>query len=89
MTIFILHSICNDNIHTIGPKHQDLHMGNWNNTSLNVKEQKLVWEEEQYHLDIVRVSSTKCRDFDTVELNEGCKLFYLGAVVTMSAQAGL
>ena len=46
-------------------------MGNWNVTSLNKKEQELVWEAEQFPLDIVGVFSTKCRGSDTVELNEG------------------
>ena len=64
-------------------------MTNWNVTSRNEKEQELVWETEQYLLDIVGVSSTKCRGSDIVELNKGWKLFYLGVDVTMSAQAGL
>ena len=62
-------------------------MGIWNVTSLNRKEQKLVWEAEQNHLDIVGVSSTKCRGSDTVELNEGWKLFYSGLDITMCARA--
>ena len=55
--------------------------------SLNGKEQELVWEAEQYHLDIVGVSSTTCRGSDAVEWNQGWKLFYSGVDVTMSAQA--
>ena len=46
------HSICT----RVGPKHQNLCMGNWNITSLKRKEQEL--ETEQYHLDIVGVFST-------------------------------
>ena len=61
-------------------------MGNWNITSFNEKEQELVQEAEQYHLEIVEVFSTKCCGFDTVELNEGWKLFYSGVDATMSAQ---
>ena len=61
-------------------------MGNWNVTSLNGKEQKLVWEAEQYHLDIVGVPSSKCHGSDSVELSEGWKL-YSSVDVTMSAQA--
>ena len=80
-----VHSACTQ----VGPKHQDLHMGNWNVTSLNGKEQELVWEAEQYHLDIVGVSSTKCHGSESVELNEGWKLFYSGVDETMSTQAGL
>ena len=64
-------------------------MGNWNVTSLNGKEQELVWQAEQYHFDIVAVSSTKCRGSDTVELKEDWKLFYSGVDVTTSAQAGV
>ena len=59
-------------------------MSNWNITSLKGKEQKLAWEAEQYHHDIVGVSSSKCHDSDTVELNEGWKLFDTGVDVTMS-----
>ena len=66
------HSICT----RVGPKHRDFCMDNWNVTLLNGKEQELVWEAEQYHLNIVGISSTKCRGSDTVELNEGWKLFY-------------
>ena len=62
-------------------------MCKWNVTTLNGKEQELVCEVEQYHLDIVKVSSTKCRGSDTVELNEGWKLFYSGVDETMPAQA--
>ena len=64
-------------------------MGIWKVTSLNEKGQELVWEAEQYHLDMVGVSTTKCCGSDTVELNNGWKLFYSGVYVTMSAQAGV
>ena len=64
-------------------------MGNWNVISLNKKEQELVWETEQYHIDIVGISYTKCRGSDIDELNEGWKLFYSGVDVTMSAQVGV
>ena len=79
------HSICT----RVGPKHRDFCMGNWNVTLLNGKEQELIWEAEQYHLNIVGISSTKCRGSDTVELNEGWKLFYSGIDVTISVQAGV
>ena len=62
-------------------------MGNWNITSLNGKEQELIWDEEQYHLH--GVSCTKCHGSDNIELNEAWKLFYSGVNVTMSAQAGV
>ena len=70
----------------VGHQHWDLCMGNRNVTLLNEKQQELVWEAEQYHLDIVEVSSTKCRGSDTVESNEIWKLFYSCVDVTMSAQ---
>ena len=60
------HSICT----LVGPKHRNFCMSNWNVTSLNAKEQELVWKAEQYHLDIVEVSSTKYRDSDTADLNK-------------------
>ena len=66
----------------VGPKHRDLRMGIWNITSLNGKEQESVWQVEQCCLDIVKVSFTKRRGSDTVELNEGWKLFYSGVDVT-------
>ena len=53
------------------------------------KEQKLVLEAEEYYLDIVGVSSTKCRGSDTVELNESLKLFYSHVHVIMFTKAGL
>ena len=61
-------------------------MGKWNVTLLNGKEQELVWEAEQYQLDIDGVSSTKCPGSDTVQLNEEWRLFYTGVDVAMSAQ---
>ena len=64
-------------------------MGKWNVTSLNGKKQELDWEAVENHLDIVGVSSTKCRGSDTVELNEGWKRFYSGVDVTVSAQVGI
>ena len=54
-----------------GPKHRDLHVGNWNVSSLNEKETGTVWEADQYHLRIVGLSSTKCWGSYTVEFNEG------------------
>ena len=81
----LVHSICTQ----VGLKHWDLCMGDWNVTLFNEKEQELVWEAEQYHLDIVGVSSTKFYGSDTVELKKGWKLFYSGVDVTMSAQSGV
>ena len=79
------HSICTP----VGPKHQDLCMGNWNVTLLKGKELEWVLEAEQYHLDIVGVSSTKCRGSDAVELNQCWKFFCSDVDVTMSAQGGV
>ena len=79
------YSICT----RVGPNYRDLRMDNWNVSSLNGKEQELVWEAEQYHLDIIGVSSTKCCGSDTVELNEDWRLFYSCLDATMSAQAGV
>ena len=73
----------------VNSKHRNFCLGNWNVTSLNGKEQELVREAEQYHLDIFRVSSTKCRGSDIAELNKGWKLFISDVDVTMSAQAGV
>ena len=75
----VAHSICT----RVGLNHRDIRMDNWNVTSLNGKEQELVWEAEQYHLDIVGVSYTKCRGSDTVELNEDWRLFYSDLDVTL------
>ena len=57
-------------------------MDNWNVTSRNAKERKLVWETEQCHFIIVGVFSTQCCGSDTVELNEDWKLIYSGTDVT-------
>jgi len=50
-------------------------------------ELELVEEANQYHLDIVRVSSTKRRGSGTVNLLFWWKLFYSGADPIVSAQA--
>ena len=57
----------------VGPKHCNLRIGNWNITSLNGKEQELVWEAKQYHPDILKVFCTKRRGSDTLELNKSRK----------------
>ena len=56
-------------------------------TSFHSIEKNRNWFGRQCHLNIFRVSSTNFCGSDTVELNEGWKLFYLGVDVTMSAQA--
>ena len=72
----------------IRPTCRDLAIRNWNVSSLTGKEQELVWEAQQYRLDIVAISSTKRRGSGTVELSHGWKIFYSGVEAAMSAQAG-
>ena len=71
----------------VGPNCRDLAIGNWNVSSPTGKEQELVCEAQQYHLDIVGISTTKRRGSGTVELNGGWKFFYSGVDVAISAQA--
>ena len=49
----------------------------------------MVEEAKWYHLDIIGVSSTKRRGSGTVDLDGRWKLFYSGAALSMSAQAGV
>jgi len=49
-------------------------IGNWNITSFTGKEHELVDEAKQYSPDVVGISSTKCCDCSTVELDHGWKL---------------
>jgi len=53
------------------------------------KEWELVEEVKWYHLDIVRVSSTKRCSSGTVNLDGGWQLFYSGADPNVSAQASV
>ena len=64
-------------------------MGNRNILTLTGKELELVEEAKPYHLDIIEVSSNKRRGSGTVDLDGGWKLFYSGADLSMSAQAGV
>ena len=73
----------------IGPNCRDITIGNWNVWSLTGKKQELVWEAQQYRLEIVGVSSTKRRGSGTVELNGGWKFFYSDFDAAMSDQAGV
>ena len=57
--------------------------------SLTGKEQELVWEAQQYRLDIVGILSTKHRGSGTVELNGRWKIFRFGVDASLSAQAGV
>ena len=68
----------------VGPNCRDLAIGNWNASSLTRKEQELVYEAQQYRLDIVGISSPKRRGSGTVELNGGWKVFYSGVNVCTS-----
>ena len=78
-----------DNVAHSRVNHHQVLLGNWNILTLTGKEQELVKEAKRYHLDIIRVSSTKRRGSGTVDLDGGWKLFYLGSDPTMSAQAGV
>ena len=69
--------------------HQRLLLGYWNVLTLTGKELKLVEEAKKYHLDIVGVSLTKRCGSGMVDLDGGWKLFYSGADLSMSAQAGV
>ena len=53
----------------VGPNCRDRAIGSWNVSSVIGKEQELVWEAQQYRLDIVEISSTTRRSPRTVELN--------------------
>ena len=57
--------------------------------TLTGKELELVEKAKHYHVDIIRVSSTKIRGSGTADSNGGWKLFYSGADPSMSAQAGV
>ena len=81
-------SICTrDNVAHSRVNHHQLLLGNWN--ILTGKELKLVEEAKRYHLDIIRIFSTKRRGSGTVDLNGGWKLFFSGADPSMSAKAGV
>ena len=56
-----------------------------NKTNINNKGK----EAKRYHLDIIRVSSTKRRGSETVALDGGWKFFYSGADPSMSTHAGV
>ena len=58
-------------------------------SSLTGKEQELVWEAQQYRLDVVAISPTTRRGSGTVESNGGWKIFYYDVDAAMSAQAGV
>ena len=78
-----------DNVAHSRVNHHQLLLGNWNILTLTGKELELVEEAKPYHLNIIRVSSTKQRGFGTVDLDGGWKLFYSGADPSMSAQASV
>ena len=73
----------------VRPTCRDLAIGNWNVLSLTGKEQELVWEAQQYCLDVVGISSTKRRGSGTVELSHAWKIFYSGVEAAMSALASV
>ena len=77
-----------DNVTHSWINHHQLFLGNWKILTLTEKELEVVEEAKRYHLDIIRISSTKRRCSGTVDLNSGWKLFYSGADPRMSVQAG-
>ena len=48
----------------------------------------MVEEAIRYSLDVVAISSTECRCFNTLKLDDGRKLFYSGVEPAKFAQAG-
>ena len=77
-----------DNVAHSRVNHRQQLLGYWNILTHTGKELELVEEAKRYHLDIIRVSSTKRRRSGTVDWDGGWKLFYSGADPSMSAQAG-
>ena len=71
----------------LSKKHVRLLLCNWNVLTLIGKDLELVEEAKKYHLDIVRVSSSKKRGSEIVAL--GKRLFYSVADPSMCAQAGV
>ena len=63
--------------------------GNWKITSLTGKEHELVDEAKRYFPDVVGISSTKRRGYNTVELDDGWKLSYSGVESAKFAHAGM
>ena len=49
----------------------------------------MVEEAKHYHLNILEVSSTKRRDYETVDVDGTWKLFYCGADLSMFAQTSV
>ena len=78
-----------DNVTHSPVNHHQLLLSNWNILTLTEKELELVEKAKRYHFDIVGVSSIKRRGYGTVDLDGGWKLFYSGAVPSMSTQAGV
>jgi len=74
-----------DKVAHLRVNHHQLLFGNWN--ILTEKELELMEKVKRYHLDIVRVSSTKRCDSGTVNLDG--RWFYSGADPSVSAQAGV
>ena len=60
-----------DNVAHSRVNHHQLLLGNWNTLTLTGKELELVEEANRYHLDIIRLSSTKRRGSGTVDLDGG------------------
>ena len=69
--------------------HHRLLLGNRNVFTLTGKELELVEEANNYHLDIVGVSSTERRGSGIIDLDGGWKLFYSGTDLSMSVLASV
>ena len=65
-----------DNVAHTRPNHHQLLFGNWNVFTLTGKEMELVEEAKRYHLDIVRISSTKRRGSGIVDRRVKALLFW-------------
>ena len=78
-----------DNVAHSRVNHHQVLLGNWNILTLKGKDLELVEKAKRYNFDIIGVSSTKRRGCGTVDLDGGWKLFYSGADLSMSAQAGV
>ena len=65
-----------DNVANSRVNHHQLLLGNWIILTLAGKELKLIEEAKRYHLDIIRVSSTKIRGSGTIDLKGGWNLFW-------------
>jgi len=57
--------------------------------SLTGKVHELVGEVKRYSMEVVGILYIKCRDCNTLVLDDGCKLFYPGLELEHSARVGV